>query len=470
MRDIVVHDFASWRQTARQALQQGWLPDACLWRDSHADQLDLLGGAGQMQERAVHIPARTFNIPAGFLSLAEKVSCHRDSAKWTLLYKVLWRLTHGEPHALALASDTDVHRLNIMAKQVSRDAHKAKAFVRFRSLGMSEGREQFAAWHCPDHKILPIVAPFFQRRFGVMDWTIMTPDQSVSWDGKSLVFGDGVPKDQAPAEDAMEEVWRTFYRAIFNPARIKIKMMKQEMPVRYWKTLPETRIIAGMLQEAHARVEEMMRHQEGFSRSAAHYLPQDRHLAALAQAARHCEGCPLHCHARQTVFGSGPDNARLMIVGEQPGAREDETGMPFTGPAGQVLMQALEEAGVPRDLVYLTNAVKHFKFTQRGEEKLHQSPNAREVNACKPWLEAEIAAVKPHIILGLGLTAAKSLVGHGFTMKEKRGKWIDAGDSRVLISYHPSSVLRAGTQSEGAEIYGYIRDDLKQAAAAAFGT
>jgi len=469
MHSRAVQDLESWREVARGFLQAGIPPELCDWQDADTAQRSLLGV--EPASTPVSAPAAAqFSIPAAFLPLAQKVACHRDGVKWQLLYRLLWRLTHGERHLLNVASDPDVLRLRTMAHQVSRDAHKAKAFMRFRSVTReveAEGeRENFVAWHCPDHKILPLVAPFFMRRFGIMDWAILTPDQSVSWDGQRLTFGPGVPKSQAPSEDAMEEVWRTFYRAIFNPARIKIKMMKQEMPVRYWQTMPETSIIPDMLREAGARVGDMLAHQEGLSRSAEQFLPETRDIAALAAAARNCAGCPLHCHAKNTVFGAGHAGARLMIVGEQPGEQEDDAGIPFIGPAGDVLARAMAAAGAVRDDVYLTNAVKHFKFEQRGEKRIHQSPNAREINACKPWLAAEIEAVKPAVILGLGLTAAKALVGHGFSMKEKRGQWLEVEGRRILITYHPAAVLRAGSPEMAQEIYAYLQRDLATALAA----
>lgn len=456
---MAVHDIKSWREAARTCLQQGIAPEKCVWQDRDAAQMDLLGQAISPPARARPI---SFSIPSAFLQIAEKVACHSHPAKWDLLYKVLWRLTHGEKHALTLLSDPEIRRLMVMAKQVSRDAHKAKAFIRFRSLGKNEnGREQFAAWHAPDHNVLPLIAPFFQRRFGVMDWVIMTPLQSMSWDGQLLVSGPGVTKDNAPQEDAMEEVWRTFYRAIFNPARIKLKMMKQEMPVRYWHTLPETRIIPEMLQEAPARVADMLRHQEGFAKSAADFVPAVRDYTMLKSAAAHCEGCPLHCHAKQTVFGVGPRNARLMIVGEQPGEEEDLSGQPFVGPAGKILTQILAETGIERDQTYMTNAVKHFKFTQKGQRRIHLSPSAREINACKPWLEAERNVIRPKVILGLGLTAAKSLLGHGFKMKDLRGQWFKDGDTHILITYHPAAVLRSVNAVQENEIYSHMLSDIR---------
>lgn len=467
MRHTVhVDSFADWRREARLCLQRQLRPESLIWCDGTAPQLDLLSVAAQALPPPVNAPV--FNVPAAFLQLANKVACHRDSAKWELLYLALWRLAAGERYLLSVATDPLVHRLQTMAHQVSRDAHKTKAFVRFREVGQENGRECFVAWHCPDHKVLPLVAPFFQRRFGVMNWAILTPQQSAYWDGQDISFGPGTTKDAAPSGDSMEEAWRVFYRAIFNPARIKLKMMRQEMPVRYWKTMPETEIITDMLREAPARVAEMLRHQEGFAKSAADFIPAARDYAALKTAAQACEGCPLHCNAQQTVFGVGPIDAPLMIVGEQPGFEEDREGTPFVGPAGQVLQQAMGDIGLPRARVYLTNAVKHFKFVLKNDRPMHQTPNAREINACKPWLTAEREMVKPRIILGLGLTAAKSLLGHGFAMKDNRGRWFDQDDgSRVIITYHPSAILRAATPQQGAEFYAHLRADMIQAAEAA---
>lgn len=463
---VHVDTFDDWRQAARNCLQRGVQPESIVWCDGTAPQLDLLTVAAAADLPPADTPP--FTVPAAFVQLARKIACHSDAAKWELLYLALWRLAAGEKHLLSVASDPLVHRLHIMERQVSRDAHKTKAFVRFRAVGEDNGRECFVAWHCPDHKILPLVAPFFQRRFGVMNWAILTPQESVHWDGTSLSYGPGTTKEAAPSGDSMEDAWRVFYRSIFNPARIKLKMMRQEMPVRHWKTLPETQIIPDMLREAPTRVAEMLRHQEGFAKSAADFIPAARDHASLTLAAKTCEGCPLHCHATQTVFGVGPATAPLMIVGEQPGEQEDRAGQPFVGPAGQVLMQAMDEIGLRRNTVYMTNAVKHFKFVLKNDRPMHQTPNAREINACKPWLAAEREMVKPRIILGLGLTAAKSLLGHGFAMKDNRGRWFDHEDgSRIMITYHPSAILRAGTPQQQGEFYSHLRADVEQAALAA---
>ncbi|PZU43168.1 MAG: uracil-DNA glycosylase, partial [Sphingomonas sp.] len=279
------------------------------------------------------------------------------------------------------------------------------------------------------------------RRFAAMRWTILTPDQSVAWDGEALTYGPGVGAEHAPAEDALEDLWRDYYRATFNPARIKLKMMRREMPVRYWKTMPETEIITDMLREAPQRVANMLAHTEGQTRSAADFLPPTQTLPGLAAAAKGCEGCELHRTASQTVFGVGPADARIMLVGEQPGDEEDRAGTPFIGPAGQLLDEALQHAGLVRESLYITNAVKHFRFLYKDSFRQHQSPSRYHVQACKPWLTAEIAAIKPKLILCLGNTAARALISPNFVMRDGRG--VPLGEAPTLMAtYHPSALLR----------------------------
>ena len=178
--------------------------------------------------------------------------------------------------------------------------------------------------------------------------------------------------------------------------------------------------------------------------SAADFLPRKIELPALSQAAATCQGCTLYCNATQTVFGEGPANAIVMFVGEQPGDQEDRAGKPFVGPSGKVLDAALQEAGIPREKTYVTNAVKHFKWEPRGQRRIHSKPSSREIAACRPWLEAEIQVVRPRVIVCLGATAAQSLLGSAFRLTQHRGEVIK--DSKwapnVLATLHPSSILR----------------------------
>jgi uracil-DNA glycosylase len=196
--------------------------------------------------------------------------------------------------------------------------------------------------------------------------------------------------------------------------------------------------------------------------SAAHFLPKRHTLESLRAAARSCQGCDLYKNATQTVFGEGPKDAAVMLVGEQPGDMEDRQGHPFVGPAGRLLDKALAEARIPRGEVYITNAVKHFKWIQRGKRRLHQKPLIRQVVACKPWLEAEIEAVHPKVVVCLGATAAQSMAGRIIRITQERGKFLD-GDSRaaVFITIHPSSIYRLREKDEQEKEYRRFVAEMK---------
>jgi DNA polymerase len=196
--------------------------------------------------------------------------------------------------------------------------------------------------------------------------------------------------------------------------------------------------------------------------SAADFLPDNIDLPNLRDASRGCRGCELYCNATQTVFGEGPPGATVMFVGEQPGDQEDRAGKPFVGPAGQVLNDALEQAGIPREEVYVTNAVKHFKFEPRGTRRIHAKPNMREIKACRPWLLSEIATVKPRMIVCLGATAAQSLMGADFRLTQHRGEVLETEYAPwLLATVHPSSLLRIPDDEMRAQARAQFVDDMR---------
>jgi uracil-DNA glycosylase family protein len=194
--------------------------------------------------------------------------------------------------------------------------------------------------------------------------------------------------------------------------------------------------------------------------SARDYLPKVQTLSSLRKAAARCEGCPLHERATQTVFGDGPAKAPLMLVGEQPGNDEDQEGRAFVGPAGKLLDRALREAGIDRDQAYVSNVVKHFKWVPSGRRRLHQKPNAREIGACLPWLEAELELIRPDVLVCLGATAAQALLGRSFRVTEHRGELITSTLApHVTATVHPSSILRARSDEERAsQMESFVRD------------
>ena len=448
-------DYDQWRDTARRLIAAKTHPSDVVWTDSDLRQPSLFSHEPPPQiNSAEDLPAasKPFNVPKRFLELAPMVAAHRSGMRWEYLYRTLFRITHQQPHLMQISTDDDVHQLEQMQKAVRRDIHKMKAFVRFRlvtgddpaaDLESAECSDHYIAWHRPDHRIVKLASPFFARRFAGMRWTILTPDASASWDGQTLSYGAGADVTEAPSGDELEELWRTYYASIFNPARIKIKAMKTEMPVRHWPTLPESRLIPDLLLNADSRVSEMIARTEGFSDTAAQYLPIEGGIPELAAVAESCTACPLHEPATQTVFGRGPESARIVLVGEQPGDREDSQGEPFVGPAGQLLDEVMLAAGMSRNEIYITNVVKHFKFVPKGKRRIHQKPNSREIFACRPWLEAELERVQPQTLVCLGATAAQALLGRDFRITKSRGQiihseWCD----RTMATWHPAAILR----------------------------
>ncbi|HWD39702.1 MAG TPA: UdgX family uracil-DNA binding protein [Fimbriimonas sp.] len=202
--------------------------------------------------------------------------------------------------------------------------------------------------------------------------------------------------------------------------------------------------------------------EEPYYGTAAEFIPEDVDLGELANASKGCKGCHLWRHATQTVFGEGPVDARVVMVGEQPGDKEDLEGHPFVGPAGKLLDDCLEEAGIPRDEVYITNAVKHFKWIPSGPRRLHQKPNKREVTACLPWLQAELDDIKPEVIVALGATAAQALLGDAFRLTKHRGEFQSSKFGKeILATLHPSAVLRAPDAAAREEARQSLIDDLR---------
>jgi DNA polymerase len=278
-----------------------------------------------------------------------------------------------------------------------------------------------------------------------------------------------------PERDDQESLWQTYYASTFNPARVNPRLMRGHMPVKYWRNLPESAVIDDLIASAQPRTDAMITRAPGTAargrgarRAALRRPPTPAGsrtpaptdtLDAVREAAAHCRDCPLWKNATQTVFGEGAHGARVMFVGEQPGDQEDLAGKPFVGPAGKLLDRALQEAGVERGTVYVTNAVKHFKFEPRGKRRIHKKPNEAEIAACHQWYERELAAIQPDLVVALGATAARAVLGRATAIEKNRGRVIEGAMAHdVLVTVHPSFLLRMPPEEKPAAYAKFVAD------------
>jgi probable DNA metabolism protein len=447
-------DFDGWRDAARRFLASRVEPERIVWHAGEsADDL--------FAEREADLPPEPqleLRVPRAFPALAQSAILHSDPERFALLYRLLWQVTE-HPGLISDHADPLVRRVELMAKAVRRDSHKMHAFVRFREIadGDSTGGKRFVAWFEPEHHIVRANAGFFVRRFASMAWSILTPELSIHWDGHTLTEGPGADRSMAPTEDALEDMWKAYYAAIFNPARLKVGAMTREMPRKYWKNLPEAQLIAPLIAGAQAREAQMV---------AQQVAPTERAttLQALAEEAQGCRRCPLWKGTHGCVFGEGPGDAKLMIVGEQPGDEEDKAQHPFVGPAGGVLDRALGEAEIDRSEVYVTNAVKHFKFVMRGKRRLHQKPDTSEIEACRWWLDQEIGLVRPRTTVILGATAVRAVTGKTGTIGRMRGSPMALAHGTGVVTWHPSYILRLPDRNAADTAYAALVEDLRLAA------
>ena len=441
--------FDAWRAQAR-ALAAARVPaDDVAWTRGDGD-------GGLFDGETIPEGHAPVTVPKDYVGLARTALHHSDRERFALAYSVLMRL-QDDKSLLEMRTDDQLTRLRRIEKAVRRDVHKVHAFVRFREVD-AEGRRKFVAWFEPEHPCLEIAAPHFATRFTDMDWVIATPDLTAVFEEGTMILTEDGPK-APPPEDDTQALWNTYYSNIFNPARLKVKAMQAEMPKKYWRNLPEARLIPDLIANAHARSLEMQEKAPTLPPARAARIterlreqqekPMDlfghNSLAALKADAEGCTRCPLHLNATQLVFGEGPTDADIMVVGEQPGDKEDLAGRPFVGPAGQLFDEIAGRAGLDRGRVYVTNAVKHFKYEVRGKRRLHKSPAISEINQCRWWLDQERALVEPKMIIAMGGSAVHALTGDKAGVLKRRGTVERAkggAGEPVFITVHPSFLLR----------------------------
>jgi probable DNA metabolism protein len=445
-------DFDGWRKAARALALNDVKPSDVTWRvRGHAPEPSAL-----LPEPPQSTCQGTFNVSAKFIALAQSAILHRDPERFAILYRLLWRL-RNDHDLLTRANAPDIAQVVAMADAVHRDQHRMQTSVRLREIGR-EQKSHYVAWFEPEHHIVEASAPFFAGRFADMPWSILTPDVCAHWDGHAVSITPGISEAEAPTEGRLEETWRRYYASIFNPTRLK--MMQTEMPKR--RNPPQASLIKPLIDNAeHSRAATMARAETEPAMSRKQAADD---IETLREQAADCRACPLWKDATQTVFGVGPQNAQIMLVGEQPGDKEDLAGKPFVGPAGQMLDRALEEAGIDRTKVYVTNAVKHFKFVPRGKIRLHQKPNTAEIRACRQWYERELAAIKPALVVAMGATAAQGVLGKATPINKNRGRPIELDGTTALVTVHPSYLLRIPDADAKALEYQRFVDDFKIAA------
>ncbi|MBV9418782.1 MAG: UdgX family uracil-DNA binding protein [Alphaproteobacteria bacterium] len=446
-------DLKGFRRAVRALIAHQVPPDAVLWAEDTAYELfgtDDLGDAAPV------------SLPPAVRDIIETAVCHRDPQRYALLYQLIWRVLHGEPSLLEVHSDPLIFRLHRLTKEIHRDIHKMHAFLRFRE--GDDGR--FVAWFEPDNYIVEAVAQFFVDRFQSMAWSILTPVGSLHWDKRSLAIGPPARREDAPESDGLEPMWRSYYESTFNPARANPDLMRQHMPKKYWRNMAETQAIPDMIRSARSRVTDMIDREAQMStkrnpQKAVEAMADQnpKSLAELNSIIAASE--PLVPGATRAVLGEGPLHAEIAFVGEQPGDQEDLQGKPFVGPAGAILNKAMEEAGIDRKKAYVTNAVKHFKFTQRGKRRIHEKPTAGEVKHYRWWLQKELEFVRPKRVVALGATAVLALSGKALPVGKNRGP-IQFGEWPGFITVHPSFLLRQIDDDSREREYALFVRDLKK--------
>jgi len=432
-------DFDGWRRAARALALNDLPPSEVTWRVRNAHE-------PKAAATPLETPHGTFSVPAKFVELARLAILHRNPDRFALLYRLLWRL-RSHHDLLKAATDPDVAEVSSMAMQVQRDMHRMQADLRFREFGR-EQKAHFIAWFEPEHHIVAAAAPFFASRYADMPWSILTPDACAHWDGYAVTITAGIAN--APDANRLEETWQRYCAEIFNPAQLRTAPRETTR-----ETARETAATG------NPPTAPMVDPQEIFMS----LNPMAASLAALRAEAAGCRACPLWKDATQTVFGEGPSRTELMLVGEQPGDKEDLAGKPFVGPAGNMLDRALAEAGIDREKVYVTNAVKHFKFVPRGKIRLHQKPSTPEIKACRHWYERELAAIKPGLVVAMGATAAQCVFGKIMPINKNRGRAIALDDGTLaLVTVHPSYLLRLPDEDAKKREYACFVADLRTAA------
>jgi probable DNA metabolism protein len=423
MRGVVLAnetDWEGWRKATRTLVLSGVAPEEVRWSvRSHDEEGDPL------QEET-----GSFGVSRALINLASLAIQARDPERFDLLYRLVWRTNAGEK-----ADSAGMRRAQGLAFAVRAEAHRMRTLLRY--LPVQGG---YLGWYEPTHFVLEANAQLIARRFSDLTFSIVTPDGVAHWDGAELRFSAGVEREAVPDDDALLSWWQEHRANLLRHARIGTAVPEAEQLDEVPRP-PDRPPLGPVVLPLHP----------------------DPPLQDAMQQASDCRRCHLHEAASQTVFGEGPAHARLLFVGEQPGDQEDVIGRPFVGPAGQIMDRAMEEAGIDRRTVYITNAVKHFKFEPRGKRRIHKTPEAPEIQACRFWLDVELVRLRPKLVVAMGGTAARAVLGRAVTITRERGRPIEMSDGQTaFVTVHPSYLLRVPDEDAKVREYRAFVADLRK--------
>lgn len=433
MRRVVLAnetDWEGWRKATRSLVLAGVAPDEVRWSVRSHDE------DGDPPQEGVG----SFGVSRALVTLAALAIQARDPARFDLLYRLVWRTNAGE-RVQESADDEELQRAQWLALAVRAEAHRMRTHVRF--LPVQDGDDKrYLGWYEPAHFVLEANAQLIARRFPRLVFSIMTPDGGAHWDGTELRFSHGMARKIVADDNALRAWWDAHGVGLMRDARVGT-------------AIPE----AESLDEAPRPPD-----RPPLGPVVLPLRPDDA-LQEAVHEAYGCRRCHLYGPATQTVFGEGPAHASAVFVGEQPGDQEDVIGRPFVGPAGQIMDRAMEEAGIDRRMIYITNAVKHFKFEPRGKRRIHKTPETPEIQACRFWLDVELVRLRPKLVVAMGGTAARAVLGRQVGITRERGRPIEGPDGRtVFVTVHPSFLLRVPEEDAKEREYRAFVTDLRKIA------
>jgi uracil-DNA glycosylase len=420
-------DWDGWRKATRSLVLAGVPPQDVRWSvRSHDEDGDPL-----REEQG------SFGVSKALVSLAALAIQARDPGRFDLLYRLVWRANAGE-RVLEMDADPEVRHAKGLAFAVRAEAHRMRTQIRY--LPIEDDGTRYLGWYEPAHFVLEANAQLIAKRYPDLAFSILTPAGGAHWDGGELRFSPGVARSAIKDDAALRSWWQAHGVGLLRHARTGTSVPPAEELDEAPR--PPDRPALGPVVLP---------------------LAPDAPLQEAMHEASDCRRCDLWEPATQTVFGEGPAHARVIFVGEQPGDQEDVIGRPFVGPAGQIMDRAMEEAGLDRRSVYITNAVKHFKFEPRGKRRIHKTPETPEIRACRFWLDVELVRLQPKLVVAMGGTAARAVLGRAVTITRERGRPIELSNGQAaFVTVHPSFLLRVPDEDAKAREYRAFVADLRK--------